>query len=201
MSKTNGTHVPELVSRAELARRRGVSRSAVTQLCAGRLAAAVHGRQVDAAHPEVLFWLAQADGAPTATGSPSGSKPPKVSRSARAARRAGLKDRRDRSELFEINLRKRRAEVAALEIKVAERRNELISREMVERFVFGALRTLSARLLRDLPKTLAAQIPTVPTFEERKAAIAKANSEAIARTRAAVLRALRDGRAAPDAAE
>lgn len=55
----------ELITRAELARRKGCSRSAVTQLCRGALADALVGRRIDANHPSVRQWLAGPDLAPT----------------------------------------------------------------------------------------------------------------------------------------
>jgi hypothetical protein len=55
----------ELISRAELARRKGCSRSAATQACQSRLAGAVVGRHVDAAHETVRQWLAETDGTRT----------------------------------------------------------------------------------------------------------------------------------------
>jgi hypothetical protein len=193
MGATNGSHTPELISRAELARRRGCSRAAVTLACRERLAAAVHGRQVDAAHPETRLWLAATDRAPTAPAPRQASKALKASRSVgRAAGRAAARDLRDRNELFEMALRKKRAETEALEFKLLERKGQFVERELVARAVFAYLATLSARLLRDLPKTLATRVPALRTHEERQAAISKANSEAIARAKEAALRALRE---------
>jgi hypothetical protein len=199
MSATNGTHVPELISRAELARRRGCTRAAVTQVCRERLAVAVQGKKVDAAHPETRLWLAGTDRGPTAPSARTPRKPAKAAKVTRAAGRAAAKERRDRSELFAIAMRKKRAEVAAIEIKVAERRGELISRELVERHLFGALRTLSARMLRDIPKNLALKLATLSP-EQRREEIYKTNSEALRWAKQAMLRALREGRDDPDPA-
>lgn len=49
-----------LVSRADLARIRGVSRAAVTKACQGPLSAACHGDRVDLDHPTVAAYLAAA---------------------------------------------------------------------------------------------------------------------------------------------
>jgi hypothetical protein len=187
MGATNGSHTPELISRAELARRRGCSRAAVTLACRERLAAAVHGRQVDAAHPETRLWLTGTDRTPTAAGP---RKAPKASKASRSAGRAAARDRRDRNELFEMALRKKRAETEALEIKLLERKGQLVERELVARAVFAYLTTLSARLLRDLPKTLASRVPALRTHEERQAEISKANGDAIAAAKKAAVRAL-----------
>lgn len=56
-----------LISRAELARRRGVSRAAVTQACARQLAPACVGRRIDADHPAVQTYLGGKPVAVTAT--------------------------------------------------------------------------------------------------------------------------------------
>src|SRR5438874_13018817 len=60
-------HVRELITRAELARRKGVTRGAVTHACQGELAAAIVGRRLDANHELVRLWLAEPDGATTKT--------------------------------------------------------------------------------------------------------------------------------------
>lgn len=50
-----------LITRAELARRLGVSRASVTKACrkGGRLAPAVKGKSVNALHPSARAWLAE----------------------------------------------------------------------------------------------------------------------------------------------
>lgn len=53
--------MPLLISRAEFARRAGVSRPAVTKACAGQLKAARHGKRIDAEHPAARAYL---DGKP-----------------------------------------------------------------------------------------------------------------------------------------
>jgi AcrR family transcriptional regulator len=58
---TPGAVKVNLISRAELARRLGVSRSAVTKECrdGGRIHEACAGTAVDVTHPRVQRWLAQ----------------------------------------------------------------------------------------------------------------------------------------------
>jgi hypothetical protein len=54
-----------LVSRAELARHAGVSRTAITKACDGELADACEGKRVDLDHPAVAQYLARHAPAPT----------------------------------------------------------------------------------------------------------------------------------------
>lgn len=50
------------ISRAELARRKGVSRGAVTRAARGPLApACLSGSRIDCAHPAVRAWLGEVD--------------------------------------------------------------------------------------------------------------------------------------------
>lgn len=55
----------QLVTRAELARRAGVSRPAATKACNGPLADAWDGKRVDLAHPTVVAYLEKQGNAPT----------------------------------------------------------------------------------------------------------------------------------------
>jgi hypothetical protein len=50
-------HKPEWISRAELARRKGVSTTAVAKACKVRLAPSCNGKRVDAKHALVVAWL------------------------------------------------------------------------------------------------------------------------------------------------
>jgi hypothetical protein len=64
-AQTSKTPPHDLVTRAELARRKGVTRGAVTHACKTRLAAARVGRRIDANHENVRQWLSEPDDAPT----------------------------------------------------------------------------------------------------------------------------------------
>jgi hypothetical protein len=180
MPVRNRKYRPDLVSRAELSRRAGRSRAAVTIAAKAELAPAVVGRQMDAAHPAARLFVARGAMAPTspAVATTTSSEKP---------------EQTERTELFDVSIRRKRAEIELLELKLGERRGELISTELVRHYVFGALRTLSNALLRDLPTSLAAKLPGLPTPEERRSAIYKANSEALKRAMDAVTRALRAG--------
>lgn len=84
--------MPLLISRAEFARRAGVSRPAVTKACAGQLKAAKHGKRIDCEHPAARAYLDGKPGrpaqptVPTPTPEPSAPTPPaKKTRSAPSA--------------------------------------------------------------------------------------------------------------------
>lgn len=53
-------HKPEWISRAELARRRGVSTTAIAKACRVRLLPACSGKRVDVKHPLVVAYLSAA---------------------------------------------------------------------------------------------------------------------------------------------
>jgi len=78
----------KLISRADLARRRSVSRAAVTLFLQGKGAAACHGDRVDANHPLVRAWLARSDRSPTPAPKAPKSTPAAPTPKARAARKA-----------------------------------------------------------------------------------------------------------------
>lgn len=129
----------QLVTRAELARLKGISRAAVTSACreGGPLEGAVHGSRVDAADPAVATWLAEPQRGPdsTAVAAPS---------SHQAAMQA-------------LARQKRSEEVAKLSLANAKERGQLISRQLVETHIFGSLEFLHKRLLGDAAKSIAAR--------------------------------------------
>lgn len=176
---------PEFVTRADLAGRAGVSRSAITKACKGRLADACAGPRIDLRHPAVLEYL---DG----KGVPLPDPPKAKSKKKRTSRKHpdGLDDPRldspdesvqDELERLEpyasMTLReiaerfptrrafadrqqqvKRAEEIRRLRLENDETEGNLISREFVKTHVFGALEGLHQRLLRDLPKTAARRL-------------------------------------------
>lgn len=68
--------MPLLISRAEFARRAGVSRPAVTKACAGQLKAARHGKRIDAEHPAARAYLDGKPARPPRTDSTAPPAPP-----------------------------------------------------------------------------------------------------------------------------
>ncbi len=166
-----------LISRAEAARRRRCSRAAVTLACKGALADACVGSRIDADHAAYRFWLAAADRSPTASLTQAGAKPA-------APTDIGLEFRR-------ATLAKRRAEVQALELKLARERGGLISRELVRSHVFGHLERLHQRLLNDLLVSAATRITATSTREERIAILRELVGTELGAAKEAVIRSLR----------
>jgi len=74
--------MPRLVSRADLARLRGVSRAAATKFCQGLPAEARVDDRVDLDHPKVKAWLAAGKKPPKAKADRAPTKPAKKPRSA-----------------------------------------------------------------------------------------------------------------------
>lgn len=137
----------QLISRAALAREKGVSRAAVTQACRidGPLSGAVNGALVDAGDPAVVAWLAEPtrgpDSAASSIAGPECAGPDPT-----------------KSEMLALTRRKREAECQRLEIANAVRLGELISWTLVTHHVFGAIESCFKRLLGDLPKTVTVRL-------------------------------------------
>jgi hypothetical protein len=161
----------ELVTRAELARLAGRSRAAVTKACRGVLAGAVRGPRVDLTHDSVRIWLGQA---------------------------AAIETSRTGSELHELLLRKRRAEVERLELANAEASGRLIPREPVKRHIFGVLDAAFRRLLIDAPKTAARRVYALcrcgESIEVAERAITDINSSHLRHVKETAVRNLRAGK-------
>jgi hypothetical protein len=129
-----------LITRADAARLRNVSRAAVTQLCrpGGGLYDAVRGKLLDRSSPAFREWLTAGEDATA-------------------------------SEVRDLMLRKRRAEIERIESRNHRDAELLISRELVSRNVFSHLQQLHLRLLHDVPRTLATTLTAaVRTGEPRE---------------------------------
>ena len=165
------------VTKAQLARLKGVSRPAITKLTreGGRLHAAVlpTGR-VDRDHPAVQQWLA-ADARkpapkkpPASAADPTAPSPPEPYPPTGAPPMAELRKMTLDAIVRRyghvvgfgdyVSVLKKIEETRKLEIANAERRQEVVAREFVQIHVFGVLRGLTRRLLRDAPKTIAKEI-------------------------------------------
>lgn len=142
MKKKPRKRAPEMISRAELARRRGVARSSATRACASRLKAAVAGDLVDANHPAVRKWLREGDTAPK----PKAQKPAAgVSTSATPTA----------ADFTALTYRIRKAQVEERESRLERMAGKLISAELVRQKVFGPIEGLFHRLLTDFVSTAA----------------------------------------------
>lgn len=173
--KTAGS---EFISRAELARRRGVARSTVSRACTGPLADAVAGDLIDASHPAVVAWLAKSEPSERRQGAVDGGSTPTT-----------------KAELTQLLVRKRRAEAQKLELANAEKSGQLIEREFVSTYLFGALEEMSQRLLRDLPRRCSAQIwesfGTDGTREQAERMLRDEIGSELTRAKSKITRALR----------
>lgn len=120
---------PDLATRADLARRRGVTKGAVTLACrrGGALFPAIEGRFVRLSHPATAAWLADGDATTAA-------------------------------ESRELLVRKRSAEIERLETRNAKERGELIERSLVKNHLFGMVDATNRRLLGDTPKAIAKEV-------------------------------------------
>ncbi len=159
-----------LTTRAELARRKGVSRSAITQGCrdGGPLAAAVVGKRVDLDHPSVRIWLSQTD-------------------------HVTPKD-----DLLALARRKKTAEAVRLELANAEKAGSLISRELVQTHVFGLIESSNKRLLGDAPPSIARRAQALARANEPietiEAAVREIISQHLSHVKVQAVRALRGGK-------
>jgi hypothetical protein len=106
------------------------------------LAPAVVDGKLDALHPLAKRWLAQRP----QRGPRPGYHPP-----APPASEGGPAPEN-------LSLRKKAAEVAILEAKVARDDRSLVSRRLVELHVFGLVDSVFKRLIGDLPQTVAARL-------------------------------------------
>ena len=123
------------ITKADAARRKGVSRAAVTSATkgGGALAAAlVAGGRLDPEHGAFRQWLGEEARGPTV--------------------RAGD------PELQALTRQKRAAEVEKLELANAETRGALISRQLVKTHVVALIDGLFIRLLRDAAQSIAIRV-------------------------------------------
>lgn len=179
---------PRLVTRAALARTKGVSRGAVTRACAdgGPLHDAMHGRFVDLDDPLVVAWLAEPVRGPDST-TPEGDTPPGSTVVAPT-----------KAEMLALTKRKREEEIRRLKLANDVLEAKVISREFVHTHVFGAIDGMFRRFLSDLPQTTAAKIMHATRvgegLETCKRIAQDANSAAIKSLKSEVQRKLEGAR-------
>lgn len=132
--KQHKSRAPELITPAELARRRGVHKSTATRACRGVLSGAMVDNLVDASHPLTRKWLGSTDQEPTPTPGKKGKGPVP-----------------SREDFARLQFRKRQAEARKLEIANHERTGQLVEREFVSVHVLSLVERSHIQLLRDLP--------------------------------------------------
>jgi hypothetical protein len=169
--------LPELVGRAELAKMKGVSTSAVSHAAKGPLADARVGSRIDIEHPDVVAWLtagSRGDAPGPATAAPVDTV---------------------RTVLLDLLRRKREAEVERLEIANAERMRRLVLRDEVDR-VFAAIDGGNRRLLVDATRTIARRLlshwRSGGTLVEAERVVHDLLSTQLEQTKSAMLRAFPD---------
>lgn len=170
---TTGPSGGELISRAELARRLHVSKSAVSKECkpGGRIHAACQGAAVDAGHPDVQRWMAirsaaAKDYAPPDPGKPvdepepeeSIGEPQELLEVLATERPEPLTATKD-PVMVERWVRTHKLTEEAIKAKRLRERVErnLIPKTTVDR-IFGAVETGFRLLLSDTPRALAIRI-------------------------------------------
>ncbi len=173
--------MPELISKAELSRRAGVSRMAVTKATAegGRLADAMSGGKVDASHALVVEWLTTHSGKPPK----SASAPKKRRRKAKTDDPPPATDlptqigNIDTSELEGLTLReivmrygtidgfkrfvetlKQIGDYKLKELNMQTKRGDLIQRDKVAGSVFPVIEVAFGRLVNDVPVALVPEL-------------------------------------------
>jgi len=170
--------MPKMVARAELARLAGVSAAAITKACKGQLRDACEGKRVDLEHEAVRRYLegkgVRGDTTPDEPG-PASEQASAVS-GARAQRFVTSLEHLEQSDIdgmedltlreltdkfgtvtaFKdwLDARKKISDIREKDLKNAEVEGTLISRELVEHHVFGAIENANRQLLSDSPKTI-----------------------------------------------
>lgn len=188
------THRPHPLTRAELARRVGRSRGAVTLALQGTLAAAcLDGGRVDALHPDLVAFAAKHWGVGTdvltagAAGAEDDDAPPAAAKPKRSPPAAAttydatvsveslldmtVRQITDRHGSLTacadfVDLRKDVAATKRLELQNAETEGRLIPRDLVATHVFGAIEAMNRRLLSDTAKSLALLITSAVKNDE-----------------------------------
>jgi RNA-binding protein YhbY len=167
------------ITKAEAARRKGVSAAAITKWSKKHPDAVTDGR-IDSDHPAWLEYLSGADEAPTEGSDEEDDELPAPTAHRRRERDSSEDEDgeidfdRDFDRYADLTLRelidkhgsktglkdwldarKVIAEIRGKDLKNAELEGQLISRELVKVHVFGAIEAANRRLLADAAKTIA----------------------------------------------
>jgi hypothetical protein len=197
-----------IVSRAELARMAGVTKTAVTKALKTTLSAACSGDRVDADHPSVAEWLArensrrtsQRDAGESCTSVPTAPGPEAgVDVDAIAdltLRELVARFGTDRKFRDWLDALKKIEDIRKTRLDNEETERSLISRELVQTHVFGAIDAAFRRLLSDAPKTAArrafALAKSGGSIEECEKVIREINSSNIKPVKASAVRVLKN---------
>jgi hypothetical protein len=168
------------ITKADAARRRGVTAAAITKWSKKHPDACLDGGRIDADHPLWLAYVSGPDAAPTDDDEDADidEPAPTVARRRERDSEGAEDDEVDLDGDFEsyadltlrelidrhgtvtglgdwLDARKTIAEIHGKELKNAELEGQLISRELVKIHVFGAIESANRRLLADASKTIA----------------------------------------------
>lgn len=168
--------MPKLGSRSDLAKLAGVGKSAITEATkpGGPLAAARVGQSIDLEHPDCLAYLKRAakrrQKRKVAEAQASESDPDLVAAqdddtAAELAEIGGMTIREVVDEFGTkhafahwLEALKRMEDIRKLRLSNDETEGALIRREFVKTYLFGAVDSMTRRLLNDLPATAVASI-------------------------------------------
>lgn len=162
--------MPRIVSQTDLAKMKGVSRGAVTQLMDGRLKPAAIGRRLDLDHPAVQQWL-QDRGATPIDMTPeerdlfakwAPATPQTAQDIARVKHKSIVEvvtEHGTQFQFFEwLKALKLIEDVTTAKLKNEQTTRGLISRELVEGHVMGIIDAAFRKLLTDAAKSIAARL-------------------------------------------
>lgn len=211
--------MPDLYSRAQIARDKGVSAAAVTKWCKGAGKPACVGKRVDRDHPAARKYLGLPDAEPTEV-----VKPGKKSPVAPPARRRPQPEEQapqdvtleDIQEYADMSLdeltkkfghavvfkdwldsRKKISDIREKDLKNAETEGRLISLALVKTHVFGAIESSNRRLLGDSPKTIARRLFAMArsgaTIEDGEKVVREVISSQLKTVKTTAARVLRAG--------
>ena len=192
-----------LVSRAEVGRQAGVSRKTVTKACVSRLKAALTGKRLDIDHPAVIDFIETAKGAKTKKGENLDK-----SGNGHYSKGAALEDYmnwtlRDLVMKFGTDDNFKRwadgakvvVDIQLKDLKAAEMRGELITRDDVKTHIFGAFENSNLRLLSDAPKTISQRLKALfksgGTIEEGEELVREINGSMLKGIKATAVRVLK----------
>lgn len=198
-----------LISRSELARLGKRSAAAVTMACraGGALAPAVVEKRIDADHPATRRWLGIEDDDPS-DGSESGETD---ANEPTAPNQLSAEELEEMAEILRpllarfgtatvfkdwLDALKKIVDIREKDLKNDEFRGRLISRELVEAHVFGAIEGTFRKLLSDSTKTIARRVfasaKSGQTIQEAEAIVHDIVSTQLQQLKAKTEKALRN---------
>jgi hypothetical protein len=193
---------PKVIAKADLARRKGVSKSAISKavLPGGPLEAAhLPNGRIDLDHAATQAWLEsdapeQSAGVPAPAGTP---KPEDIDQLGELTLNEIVERYGSLQGFLDyVDARKKIAEIHRLELQNAETEGDLISRDLVRTHVFGMIDAVFRRMLTDTVKTVAGRIFQLVkadgTLEEAEAVAQDLVSATLAPLKTSAARTLRE---------